>query len=546
MANKDKVVHEIAPTILEKQEQAGYKQMRVAAYCRVSTDSDEQEMSFGAQVEYYTDKIMRNPEWRMAGIFADEGISGTQAARRPEFMRMIRMCRQGKIDMIVTKSVSRFARNTVDCLTYVRELKALGIPVIFEKEGLNTLHSASEIYISMHGIFAQSESESLSGNVRMGKAISAKRGKVTFSYKSFLGYRQGENGCPEIVPEQAAIVRRIYDRYLAGASLQNIADELTAQGIPTPMGKSIWTTSTIRSILTNEKYKGDALLQKTYVVDCISHKSKKNDDRPQYYVENSHPAIISREQFDRVQEEMARRVSKPKTKELGTKTEAGKYSSKFALTERLVCGYCGSPYRRCTWSKNGKKRIVWRCISRLDYGTKYCKNSPTLDEVALQRATMEAFQRMVEEENNQTSVEKLKLHLKMYYEQGDETSTVKEEQRMQELISAISQAAGEDDGLSPRVQGLVAELNKIKAAIAEKREKNQTAGQNKGELAGILNALDSLKNGPIEFDDKVVRQLVEQIRVESAEKIRVVFKGGMECNVFLSASHAYEVSSLTR
>lgn len=225
--------------------------------------------------------------------------------------------------MIITKSVSRFSRNTVDCLKYTRELKALGIPVIFEKEGLNTMHSTSEIYISMHGIFAQSESESLSGNVRMGKAMSAKKGKVAFSYKNFLGYRRGADNQPEIVPEEAEIIRLIFDRYLEGDSLQAIKDLLESKGYLSPTGKTTWSVSTIRSILTNEKYKGDARLQKTYVIDCISHRAKINDDRPQYYVENNHPPIVSREIFDRVQEEMARRASKRKVKEKGTKTESG-------------------------------------------------------------------------------------------------------------------------------------------------------------------------------------------------------------------------------
>ena len=178
-----KTVRVIPPTIVIDQTSTVKRQLRTAAYCRVSTDSDEQELSFEAQVAAYTDKIMSNPEWSLVGIFADEGISGTQADKRKDFMRMIRMCRKGKIDQIITKSVSRFARNTVDCLNYVRELKQLGIPVIFEKEGLNTMHMTSEIYISMHGIFAQSESESLSGNVKWGKQKSAEKGNVAISYK---------------------------------------------------------------------------------------------------------------------------------------------------------------------------------------------------------------------------------------------------------------------------------------------------------------------------------------------------------------------------
>ena len=196
-----KTVRVIPPTIIIDQTPTVKRQLRTAAYCRVSTDSDEQELSFEAQVAAYTDKIMSNPEWSLVGIFADEGISGTQADKRKEFMKMIRLCRKGKIDQIITKSVSRFARNTVDCLNFVRELKELGIPVIFEKEGLNTMHMTSEIYISMHGIFAQSESESLSGNVKWGKQKSAEKGNVAISYKNFLGYRKGADGKPEIVPE---------------------------------------------------------------------------------------------------------------------------------------------------------------------------------------------------------------------------------------------------------------------------------------------------------------------------------------------------------
>lgn len=529
-----KVVREILPTIKPEEKKQGYKQLRVAAYCRVSTDSDEQEMSFEAQVGYYTDKIMRNPEWSLAGIYADEGISGTQAEKRKDFMRMIRQCRKGNIDLVITKSVSRFARNTVDCLNYVRELKALGIPIIFEKEGLNTMHATSEIYISMHGIFAQSESESLSGNVRMGKAISAKNGNVAISYKSFLGYRRGKDNKPEIDEEQAEIVRFIYERYLAGDSLQMIRDSLEEQHISTPMGKEKWQLTTIRSILTNEKYKGDALLQKTYIVDCISHKSKKNDDRPQYYVENNHPAIIPREMFDRVQEEMAHRTSKRKVKEIGTKTESGKYSSKYALTDLLICGHCGTPYRRCTWSRNGKKKIVWRCISRLDYGKKYCADSPSVEESVLQRAVAEGIRQVVMDESGQTALEALKLHIGMYFGQSDENSTAVDEIRMQELVQSITELAGAEDS-GNRMTTLIDELNTVKQTIAEKKAKQSSAEQSERRIDEILTALDALKNHPIEYDNQAVRQIIECIKVLSAEQILIIFKDGLERTVQLTA-----------
>ena len=528
----NKTVRQILPTITNDEAENHHRQLRVAAYCRVSTDSDEQEMSFDAQVEFYTDKIMRNPEWCLAGIYADEGISGTQATKRPKFMQMIRQCERGNIDMIITKSVSRFARNTVDCIEYVRKLKALGIPVIFEKEGLNTMHATSEIYLSMHGVFAQSESESLSGNVRMGKAMSAKKGNVPFSYKTFLGYRRGADNQPEIDPEQAEVVRFIFDRFLAGDSLKVIKQSLERQGIPTPTGKQIWSVATLRSILKNEKYKGDALLQKTYVVDCITHKSKRNDDRPQYYVENNHPPIVSKEVFDRVQEEMARRTSKRKVKEVGTKTESGKYSSKYALTDMLICGHCGTPYRRCTWSRDGKKKIVWRCISRLDYGKKYCPDSPSIEESALQSVIVECIKQIVQDESGYAAVEKLKRHVQMYFGKDDENSTVADEARAAELVQAITKAASGGQ-YTAEMQSLIEELNRIKAVIEEKKSQQTSDEQSAKRINEILESIDRMKDNPMEFDNESIRKIISCIKVMSKDEILIIFKGGIEKRVTL-------------
>ena len=250
---------------------------RVAAYCRVSTDKEEQEHSFETQKQMYTDMIMMKPNWQMAGIYADDGITGRIAKKRKDFMRMIEDCRKGKIDMIITKSVSRFSRNNLDCLLYVRELKERGIPIIFEKEGINTLQVSSELLITLFSGLSQAESESISMNVKIGKRQSLKNGNVIFCYKSFIGYKKGIDGKPEIDEEQAIIVRRIFSEYLAGKSLKEIAVGLTMDGIPTPKGKTQWSGARILSILSNEKYKGDALLQKTYILDPISKKSKKNN-----------------------------------------------------------------------------------------------------------------------------------------------------------------------------------------------------------------------------------------------------------------------------
>ena len=294
--------------------------------------------------------------------------------------------------MIITKSVARFERNTLDCLKHTRMLKEHNVDVYFEEQGIHSIQPGAEFYITIYGSIAQSESENISANVRWGKAQSAKEGNVPFHYKRFLGYRRGSDGKPEIDPEQAVVVKRIYERFLAGDSLATIANDLNADGIPTPSGVGQWQRGTIESILANEKYKGDAILNKTYIRDCLSRKVMfNNGERPKYYVENNHPAIIDSGTFGRVQEEMARRCGKRKVKQVGTKTEQGRYSSKYALTELLICGECGTPYRRCTWAANGKKKVVWRCINRLDYGKKYCHSSPTLDEALLQQAIIAAL-----------------------------------------------------------------------------------------------------------------------------------------------------------
>ncbi|MCL2298772.1 MAG: recombinase family protein, partial [Firmicutes bacterium] len=372
--------------------QAAYRQLNTGAYCRVSTKLEEQHLSYEAQCAFYTDYIQGNPEYRFAGIFADEGISGTSTKKRDGFKRMIKQCKAGKLDLIITKSISRFARNTVDTLNAVRMLKGMGIGIIFEKEGFDTRKATDEFLLTIFSGLAQAESESISANIKRGKEWSAAQGKVSFAYGSFLGYRKGPDGKPEVIPEEAAVIEEIYKRFLSGESFQQIALALQSKGIKTPKGCGEWSYTTIRSILRSEKYKGDALLQKTYIEDCISKRVRKNNgELPQYYIENSHPAIIDRKTWDKAQEELARRAGKRKVKEVGTKTEQGKYSSKYALTELLICGDCGTPYRRVTWSRNGTKRIVWRCINRLDYGTKYCKKSPTLEEGTIQNAIVRAI-----------------------------------------------------------------------------------------------------------------------------------------------------------
>ncbi len=367
------------------------KQLRVAAYCRVSTKEEEQASSYEAQCEYYTDKIMSNKEWTMAGIFADEGITGTSTKKRTEFLRMIRQCKQKKIDLILTKSIQRFARNTLDCINYTRILRQLGIGVLFEKENINSLPPDSEFMITMYGAMAQSESESISGNVKWGKKRAMEAGKVSIVYKNLYAYEKGADGKPIPIPAQAEIVQELYTRYLTGASLRELKDWLENGNHPTVAGSTTWSISTVKGILTNEKYCGDVLLQKTFRTDVISKKVIKNvGQMAQYYMPDHHEAIVSREQYNAVKAEMARRSalrSPSKTAVTGRSC----YTSKYALSDRLVCGECGTLYRRCTWISLGRKYPVWRCASRLNYGTKYCHDSPTIKEEPLQAAILAAI-----------------------------------------------------------------------------------------------------------------------------------------------------------
>ena len=513
-----------------------YRQLRVAAYCRVSTKQDEQINSYENQKKIYTDRINSEPNWTLVEIFADKGITGTSTKKRDDFNRMIRYCKQGKIDMIITKSVSRFARNTVDCLKYIRMLKKMNVDVYFEEQGIHSLDNGAEFYITIYGGVAQSESENMSSNIIIGQTQSHKDGKAAFHCKRLLGYTRSETGQIEIVPEQAEIVKRIYDRFLSGESIETIAESLTADGIETPMGKTVWSKSVIASILTNEKYKGDILTNKTYVTDPISKVTKiNNGERPQHYIENHHPAIIDSATFGRVQEEMARRNGKRKIKQVGTKTEQGKYSSKYALTELLVCGECKTPYRRCTWTVGGKKKIVWRCINRLDYGKKLCHTSPTIEESVLQDAIMSAIMKTAKQ--NFEVLTTLKTHIAMGLEISDTEDEAMEMQiRIAEIDAefktmlqgvAADTIESFDEEKATRLMSEKTELQNRLNQITESKQKRENA---KSRLDEIFTILDGLENHPMTYDDQIVRQLLECIVVESKTQIKIIFIGGLEIN----------------
>lgn len=505
----------------------------MAAYCRVSTEQEEQQNSYQVQIAYYTDLINRKKEWTLAGIFADEGISGTQAKKRPEFLKMIRLCKKQKIDLVITKSISRFARNTVDCLEYVRQLKDLGIGVIFEKENINTLTMTSEFMIAMHGSFAQAESESISKNVSWGKQKAYAEGKVAFQYSKLLGYQKGADGKPEIVPEEAETVKLIFELFLDGYSLTSIKNTLESKGLPTATGRKIWNQSLIQSILKNEKYVGDALLQKTFTSDCITKKVVKNNgERPMYLVTNHHAPIIDRDTFNRVQQELARRSSKRKISDKTT-TEQGKYSGKYALSELLICGHCGTPYRRQMWKSNGNRYAVWRCISRLDHGKRYCTDSPTIHEDKLHKAILQAVNEYLGCRNEIAKI--LKANIGSVLECKNQQEILNLEQRLKDLdksrndlISLISEGGCDEDTLDAEFAKIHTEEQSVNEKLSELRKNAEISADTQSKINSAMEALEHEKFELDVFDNIIIRKLIECIKVISKTELLIIFKGGIE------------------
>ena len=493
--------------------------LRVAAYCRVSTDSDEQATSYEAQVSHYTEYIQKNPEWEFAGIFADDGISGTNTKKREEFNRMIEECEAGNIDMIITKSISRFARNTLDCLKYIRKLKDLNIPVFFEKESINTMDAKGEVLLTIMASLAQQESQSLSQNVKLGLQFRYQNGQVQINHNRFLGYTKDANGNLIIDPEQAEVVKRIYREYLEGFSMDKIAARLERDGIFTGAGKTRWHTSTINKILRNEKYIGDALLQKTYTTDFLSKTRVKNNGIvPQYYVEGNHEAIIPRDIYMRVQEELVRRRV-VKTSANGKKRS---YSCNHCFSQIVVCGECEELFRRIHWNNRGCKSIVWRCISRLEPTGQEC-HARTVNETVLENVVLAAINEML----------------------GDKPGY--QEQLQQNIAAAIRSASTETDDIDEKLMALQQELiqkannkksyDEVADEILRLRELKQQSAMDtsaRDEQIRRINELqDFIGQQPThltEFDESLVKRWLKQITVYDNHFI-VELKSGLRIEI---------------
>lgn len=502
------------------------KKRKVAGYARVSTDHEDQTTSYVAQVDYYTNYIKGRDDWEFAGLYSDEGISATNTKHRDGFNTMIADALAGKIDLIITKSVSRFARNTVDSLSTIRKLKEHNIECYFEKENIWTFDSKGELLLTIMSSLAQEESRSISENVTWGHRKRFADGKVSFAYSRFLGYDKAPDGSLVINEEQAQTVKLIYKLFLDGLTMHSIANELTKRGLKTPASKDNWSQSTVRSILTNEKYKGDALLQKSYTVDFLTKKTKTNEGEvPQYYVENNHPAIIEPELFDLVQAEIQRR-GKGSTR----------YSGVSIFSSKVQCAECGGWYGSKVWHSNDKyRRIIYQCNNKFRHKTG-C-STPHLTEFEIKEYFVKAMNQLITEKAE--ILDNLQLIRTTLCDKADlvkkkeslEAEIAIAVEMTQNIVAENARVAQNQDEYNKKYNSLVERYNKLKeeydtvcTTISEKDAKYEQMGR----FITVLNGQSELIT---EFDEALWSSLVEKIVVKSKEEVTVVFKDGTEIKV---------------
>lgn len=519
---QSKKVIVIEPTIEETPiTMLGKSKKRVAAYARVSTSSEEQLNSYDAQIEYYTDFIQTKPEWIFAGLYSDEGISGTSLKKRKGFNKMVSDALAGKIDLIITKSISRFARNTVDSLSTIRDLREKNVEVFFEKENLYTLDKSSELILQIFCSISQSESFGLSKNISWGIRKRFADGKVSLPYGQFLGYEKGEDNLPQIIEEEAKIVRRIYQMFLEGMSPSLIGRVITSEKIPTPGGKEIWRSTTVKSILTNEKYMGHAILQKCFTVDYLTKKQKKNEGEvPQYYVENSHPAIISPQVFEMVQAEIKRRA------EGGSSTRADS-----CFSSRLVCSECGNFYGRKIWHSTNKYRaVVWHCNAKFQKKT-YCK-TPHLKEEAVKVAFTEAVNSMIKEKE-----ELIANCEKLLYDTTDVKNLTKKDERLlkmckgleQQLESLIAENACraiDQKEYQEKYDTLAYKHNAFQRQRKELASKIESKKAQQNQIDIFIKELRQRKTMLTEFDENLWKTIIRSAQIGQEGSIIFSFKDG--------------------
>lgn len=493
--------------------------LKVAAYARVSVETEMLMHSLSAQVSYYSSLIQKNPEWEYAGVYADEGITGTSTLHRDEFNRLVADCEAGKIDMVLVKSISRFARNTVDSLTTIRKLKEKGIEVYFEKENIWTLDAKGELMIKIMSSLAQEESRSISENTTWGKRKQFADGKGSVGYSWFLGYDKDF----KVNKKQADTVRLIYKLFISGLSMYAITKELMSRGIKSPSGKDKWHISTVKSILTNEKYRGDALLQKQYTADFLQKTRKTNNGEiPQYYVEEHHEAIIPPAQFDFVQAELAHRE------------KGGRYSGVNIFSNKIKCGCCGGWYGSKVWhSKDKYRKVIYRCNRKYGQDTPPC-STPHLTEEQIKEMFLKALNTLVDAkaetiENLQGLIDTVCRTDALVTEQEileQELGIIAE--NLTNLIRENARVAQDQDEYAKKEEKLRTiygeKHNRFQELEALIQEKNDT----KEILTNCINSLYDLKGEQTEFREELWGGLVDHIRVDSEKSSTVVFRGGIE------------------
>ena len=495
---------------------ASTEKRKVAGYARVSTEMEEQQTSYEAQIDYYTHYIKERDDWEFVRVYTDEGLSATSTKKREGFQEMVDDALAGKITLIVTKSVSRFARNTVDSLTTIRKLKEHGCEVYFEKENIWTFDSKGELLLTIMSSLAQEESRSISENVRWGQRKKAADGKFSVNYKHFLGYDKGPDGKLVVNPEQAKVVRRIFSMFMEGYNAGYIAKALTEEGVPSPAGKAKWYAGTIRNLIQNEKYRGDALLQKTYSIDFLSKARLRNrGEVPQYYVEGDHEAIIAPELFDRVQDEIARRKHK--------KTGGGS-----VFSGKIFCNECGMAFGPKVWHSTDKyRRIIWQCNGKFENG---CR-TPHLSEEEIMDGFKKALAAILP--NKAETLRNLKIIQKRIEDTSELDSDIRKLTDRLDALSVLIQQDIEKNAhvaldqkeytikhkqLTDQFQSAADEISRKRGEVNDKKARSRT-------IAGFIKALSSASDG-MEFDPALWGLMVDKVTVFQNKKMDYTLADG--------------------
>ena len=518
------------------------ERLRVAAYCRVSTDDEDQIKSYNSMVRYYTDLIQNNKEWFFAGVYADKAITGTKVDKREEFQKLIQDCLDHKIDMVIAKSIPRFARNTLDTLKYVRMLKERNIAVYFEVEKINTLKDG-EFLITILSSVAQQEVENTSANVKKGLKMKMKRGELV-GFQGCMGYDYDVETKSILVNEEGAkVVRYIFERYVEGVGTTVIARELNEKGITTIRGNP-WVPSTVMGIINNEKYKGDLLLGKTFTVDPISKRRLENfGEEDRYYIHNHHEPIISEEMFEKAQEIRSRRNGSRKQGALFGKRE--KFSRQFAFSSMLECGFCGSSLTRRAWHSNTKyKKVIWQCVNATKNGKRYCPDSKGIPEQVIEEAFIESYQ-MLCKDNKDVLEEFLKRTEKILGENSVEnqisnlSKTIdKLSSKRKKLVDNYLDGVIEQDIYEEADMKLKIDLSNAKAKLEfskQQVDKNSSLQKRIADFKKALSTNEVLE----EFDRGIFESIIDKVIVGGIDdngeknpyKITFIYKTGFKNEV---------------